>query len=116
MASLLGESLGSPGHAGLMTRIVTTSYRYKRPPRKRKAVPLEVPAIVRAVDPAKARKHAAKAAGPGSVSGGSQDAPANVSHRSSPTVMAAMTTTGSLQSRPSSPSGGGGSASPMCPT
>jgi hypothetical protein len=31
-----------------MTRIVTTHYRYKRPPRKRKALALEVPAIVRA--------------------------------------------------------------------
>ena len=30
-----------------MTRIVTTHYRYKSPPRKRKAVALEVPAIVR---------------------------------------------------------------------
>jgi hypothetical protein len=29
-----------------MTRIVTTHYRYKRPPRKRKAVALEAPAIV----------------------------------------------------------------------
>jgi hypothetical protein len=29
-------------------RIVTATYRYKRPPRKRKAVPLEWPAIVRA--------------------------------------------------------------------
>ena len=29
-----------------MTRIVTTHYRYKRPPRKRKAVAMEVPAIV----------------------------------------------------------------------
>ena len=28
------------------TRIVTTTYRYNRPPRKRKAVPLEGPAIV----------------------------------------------------------------------
>jgi hypothetical protein len=28
------------------TRIVTSTYRYKRPPRKRKAVPLEGPAIV----------------------------------------------------------------------
>ena len=28
------------------SRIVTTHYRYKRPPRKRKAVPLEGPAIV----------------------------------------------------------------------
>ena len=30
-----------------MTRIVTSTYRYKRPPRKRKAVPLEGPVIVR---------------------------------------------------------------------
>ena len=30
-----------------MTRIVTSTYRYKRPPRKRKAVPLPVPAVVR---------------------------------------------------------------------
>ena len=30
-----------------MTRIVTYAHRYKRPPRKRKAVALEVPAIVR---------------------------------------------------------------------
>ena len=31
-----------------MTRIVTTHYRYKRPPRKRKAVALEAPAVVTA--------------------------------------------------------------------
>jgi hypothetical protein len=30
-----------------MTRIVTTAYRYKRPPRKRKAVALEAPAVGR---------------------------------------------------------------------
>ena len=30
-----------------MTRIVTSTYRYKRPPRNRKPVLLEVPAIVR---------------------------------------------------------------------
>ena len=35
-----------------MARIVTSTYRYKRPPRKRKAVPLEGPAIVRRVKPA----------------------------------------------------------------
>ena len=29
-----------------MKRIVTTHYRYKRPPKKRKAVALEAPAIV----------------------------------------------------------------------
>jgi hypothetical protein len=32
----------------LPARIVTTTYRYKRPPRKRKAVPLEGPVIVTA--------------------------------------------------------------------
>ena len=31
-----------------MTRIVTTHYRYKRPPRKRKAVAIEAPAVVTA--------------------------------------------------------------------
>jgi hypothetical protein len=30
-----------------MTRIVTTHHRYKRPPRKRKAVPLAGPSVVR---------------------------------------------------------------------
>jgi hypothetical protein len=30
-----------------MARIVTSTYRYKRPPRKRKVVALEVPAVVR---------------------------------------------------------------------
>jgi hypothetical protein len=37
-----------------MTRIVRTAYRYKRPPRKRQAVALEVPAVVKAAEPAKA--------------------------------------------------------------
>ena len=38
-----------PQHAQvtMTSRIVTSTYRYKRPPRKRKAVPLEGPAIVR---------------------------------------------------------------------
>jgi hypothetical protein len=31
-----------------MARIVRTAYRYKRPPRRKKAVPLEVPAVVKA--------------------------------------------------------------------
>ena len=30
-----------------MSSIVTSTYRYRRPPKKRKAVALEVPAIVR---------------------------------------------------------------------
>jgi hypothetical protein len=41
-----------------MTRIVTTHDRYKRPPRKRQAVALDVPAVVKAADPAKAGKRA----------------------------------------------------------
>jgi hypothetical protein len=41
-----------------MTRIVTTHYRYKRPPGKRKPVALEVPPVVKATDPAKASKRA----------------------------------------------------------
>jgi hypothetical protein len=36
-----------------MTRIVRYAHRYKRPPRKRMAVALEVPALVEAADPAK---------------------------------------------------------------
>jgi hypothetical protein len=38
-----------------MTRIVRTAYRHKRPPRRKKPVALEVPAVVRASDPAKPR-------------------------------------------------------------
>jgi len=38
-----------------MTRIVRTAYRYQRPPRKRPAVALEVPAVVKAADPADVR-------------------------------------------------------------
>src|SRR5215472_2556314 len=41
-----------------MARIVTSAYRYKRPPRRKKAVPLEVLAVMRVADPAKAYKHA----------------------------------------------------------
>jgi hypothetical protein len=33
-----------------MTRIVRTAYRYQRPPRKRQAVALEVPAVVKAAE------------------------------------------------------------------
>ena len=42
----------------VMACIVTYAYRYKRPPRRKNAVALEGPAIMRAADPAKARKHA----------------------------------------------------------
>jgi hypothetical protein len=44
-----------------MTRIVRTAYRYKRPPRRKQPVALEVPAVVKAADPAKARKRAKSA-------------------------------------------------------
>jgi hypothetical protein len=44
-----------------MVRIVTSHYRYQRPPRKRQAAALEVPAVVKAADPAKARKRAKSA-------------------------------------------------------
>jgi hypothetical protein len=49
-----------------MARIVRTAYRYQRPPRKRLAAALDVPAVVKAADPAKARKRA-KAALPEST-------------------------------------------------
>jgi hypothetical protein len=52
-------------------RIVTSTYRYKRPPRKRKAVPLEVPAIVTVSD----KKRLAKADRPATVAVGSDAAP-----------------------------------------
>jgi hypothetical protein len=45
-----------------MTRIVRTAYRYKRPPRKRKPVALEVPAVVQAAEPAKSHQRASEAA------------------------------------------------------
>jgi hypothetical protein len=41
-----------------MARVVTTHYRYKRPPRRKKPVALEVPAVVKAADPAKAHQRA----------------------------------------------------------
>jgi len=42
-------------HIATMT-IVRSTYRYKRPPKKRKPVALEVPVIVRASDPKKSRR------------------------------------------------------------
>jgi hypothetical protein len=38
-----------------MTSIVRSTYRYKRPPRKRKAVPLEVPAVLTISDKTRRR-------------------------------------------------------------
>jgi hypothetical protein len=40
------------------TRIVTTHYRYQRPPRRKQPVALEGPEVVNAADPAKARSSA----------------------------------------------------------
>ena len=45
----------------IVTRIVRTAYRYWPPPRRRQAAALEVPAVVKAVDPAKASKRARSA-------------------------------------------------------
>jgi hypothetical protein len=59
-----------------MTRIVTSHYRYKRPPRKRQAVALDVPAVVKVAEPAKARKRVAAADQPLTMSGGSEPAAA----------------------------------------
>jgi hypothetical protein len=49
----------APGR-GAVT-IVRTAYRYKRPPRRKKPVALEVPAVVKAADPAKAHRNHAPA-------------------------------------------------------
>jgi hypothetical protein len=50
-----------------MTRIATYAYRYKRPPRERKAVPLEVPAVVKAGKRSKAAPKPAQPASPAIV-------------------------------------------------
>jgi hypothetical protein len=44
-----------------VSRIVRASYRYKRPPRRKKPVALEVPVVVRTADPAKAHTRAKEA-------------------------------------------------------
>jgi hypothetical protein len=53
-----------------MTNIVRSTYRYKRPPKRKKAVPLEVPAVLTISD--KTRKRVAKADQLLSVSSGSE--------------------------------------------
>jgi hypothetical protein len=45
-----------------MTRIVRTAYRYKRPPKRKKPVALEVPAVITAVGKRKRASAEAKAA------------------------------------------------------
>jgi hypothetical protein len=64
------------------SRIVTSTYRYKRPPRKRKAVPLEGPAIVRRgtakPETPPGKKRVAKADGPLTVRDGSGRAPSGI--------------------------------------
>ena len=47
-----------------MTRIVTSTYRYKQPPRKRKVVPLTGPAIVTKRAPSSQQASAPKPAAP----------------------------------------------------
>jgi hypothetical protein len=45
-----------------MRTIVTSTYRYRRPPGKRKPVEIEGPRIVTPADPKKARRHVAREA------------------------------------------------------
>jgi hypothetical protein len=61
-----------------MTRIITTYYRYKPPPRRKQAVALEVPEVVQAADPAKARtlvRPAPKQPSPANADGPTEPAP-----------------------------------------
>jgi hypothetical protein len=51
MACRLGRVYGGFHKPPRSSRPVTSTYRYKRPPRKRKAVPLPSPAVVRKVKP-----------------------------------------------------------------
>jgi hypothetical protein len=51
-----------------VTRIVRTAYRYKRPPRKRKPVALEVPAIVTISDKTRRRRSDTPSEGYGGAS------------------------------------------------
>jgi hypothetical protein len=56
VAAVLGMGKAVSLAAGpAMARIVTYAYRYKRPSRRKKGLPLEVPTMVRAADP-EARK------------------------------------------------------------
>jgi hypothetical protein len=60
-----------------MTRIVTTHYRYKRPPRKRKPVEIEAPAVVTAKSsrrPSLGGKAAAEVSEPPAIATGGQRA------------------------------------------
>ena len=76
-----------------MTRIVTYAHRYKRPPRKRKAVALEVPAIVRAADPAQASTHGAPPIGPSDEAIATSPASTDRKWPSSPSVAASRRST-----------------------
>jgi hypothetical protein len=63
--------------------IVRTTYRYPRPRRRRQAAALEVPAVVKAAEPAKASKRArstklAESAAPDAVPSGDRVAPPSV--------------------------------------
>jgi hypothetical protein len=76
-----------------MTRIVTTVHRYKRPPPKRKAVPLTGPAIVRAVKRGDLRQ---KSGEPTPIS---PTPPANDDAKPSPKQPAIVTTTSRKQAK-----------------
>jgi hypothetical protein len=72
-------------------RIVTTHYRYKRPPGKRKPVTLEVPEPVKTADPTKARtsaRAAPKAPPPANDDGPPEPAPRTAA-RTKPAIVTA---------------------------
>ena len=58
VAAALGAGKANPARSTgpAIAPIVTYAYRYKRPPQRKKAMALEVPVVVKAADPAKARK------------------------------------------------------------
>jgi hypothetical protein len=64
-----------------MTRIVTTHYRYKRPPGREKPVALEVPAVVKAADPAKAHRRTKRAGASAAPAANDDPRPAIVTAR-----------------------------------
>jgi hypothetical protein len=78
-----------------MTRIVTSHYRYKRPPRRKKAVPLEVPAVVTISDKTR-RRVSDRAPAEAATDGASTPAVASDDDRTPSIVQAKKPRTGSV--------------------
>ena len=71
---MAGITLPTDGYVTVRPHpIVTSTYRYKRPPRKRKAAPLEEPAIMGKHAPASKQASAPKPAEPANGRGASFD-------------------------------------------